>query len=69
MNKNSKYVVTYIVDFTRAKAVSAKTPEEAILKVEAQERNFQETLRRSGYIIGDIDIIDASKDAEVSSSW
>lgn len=69
MPKTEKYIVTYTVDFTRAKAVSAANPEDAIRKVEAQERNFQETLKRSGYIIGDIDIIDASRDGEVSSSW
>jgi hypothetical protein len=69
MSGNHKYIVTYTVDFTRAKAVSAKNQEDAIRKVEEQERNFQETLKRSGYIIGDIDIIDASRDGEVSSRW
>lgn len=69
MPKLSKYVVTYTVDFTRARAVSASSPEEAILKAEKQERDYQETMRRTGYIIGDIDVIDASRDAEVSSEW
>lgn len=69
MSDTNKYIVTYTVDFTRSKAVSAKNPEDAIRKVEAQERNFQETFKRSGYIIGDIDIIDASRDGEVSSRW
>lgn len=69
MSKQSRYIVTYTVDFTRARGVSASSVEDAIHKAETMERTHQETLRRSGYIIGDIDVIDASRDAEVSSEW
>jgi hypothetical protein len=64
-----KFIVTYSAEFIRSRAVSAKTQEEAQLKAERQERDKQETLRRSGYSLGDIDIIDVSRDAEVSSRW
>lgn len=67
--ESKKYYVTYTVDFTRTRAVSAKSEEEARIKATRQEESSQETLRRSGYIIGDIDIVDTSLDKGVSSRW
>jgi len=64
-----KFVVTYSAEFIRSRAVSAKSHDEAVLKAERQERTMQGTLRRSGYSLGDIEVIDVSTDAEVSSSW
>jgi len=67
--KNKKFIVTYSAEFIRSRAVSARNAEEAWIKAEKQERTRQETLSRSGYSLGDIDLIDSSVDAEVSSRW
>lgn len=65
----AKYIVTYSAEFIRSRAVSANSVEDAILKAETQERSFQETMSRIGYSLGDIEVIDASRDGEVSSKW
>lgn len=62
-----KYYVSYNVDFFKCKAVSAENAEEAIKLVLCSESEHQKTLRRMGYIIGDIDVIDSSRDGEATA--
>lgn len=69
MNKPQKYYVTYTVDFTRTRGIKANSKEEAIRIAVEREQNCQSVLVRSGYIIGDVDVVEASLNGEVSSDW
>lgn len=62
-----KYYVSYNIDFFKCKAVSAENAEEAIKLALCAENDHQKTLRRMGYIIGDIDVIESSRDGEATA--
>jgi len=51
------YEVVMNMDFTKTAYIKAESPEEARLLAEERERNHQKTLLKSGYSIGDVDII------------
>ena len=60
------YFVSYNVDFFRTRRVCAVNAEEAVEIATALEQKHQKALRRTGYIIGDIDVIDSSRDGEAT---
>jgi len=51
------YQVVMNMDFTKTTYVKADSPEDARNIAEERERNHQKTLLKSGYSIGDIDVI------------
>ena len=51
------YQVVMNMDFTKTSYVRAESPEEARQLAEERERNYQKTLSKNGYSIGDVDII------------
>lgn len=60
------YFVSYNVDFFRTRRVCATDANEAVqIAVELEQKN-QKALRRTGYVIGDIDVIDSSRDGEAT---
>ena len=69
MNQQKKYYVTYVVDFTRTRGIRADSKEEAIRIAVEKEATCQSYMKRSGYIIGDVDVVDAGLNGEVSSDW
>lgn len=60
------YYVSYNVDFFRTRRVCAINQEEAKEIAIELEKKHQKALRRTGYIIGDIDVIDSSRDGEAT---
>lgn len=63
-----KYFVSYNIDFFKTRAVSAENAEEAIKKVMELETGNQKTMARLGYIIGEMDVIESSRDGEVTGT-
>jgi len=51
------YQVVMNMDFTKTTYVKADNPEDAKKIAEERERNYQKTLLKSGYSIGDVDVI------------
>ena len=51
------YQVVMSMDFTTTTYVKADSPEDAKKIAEERERNHQKTLTKSGYSIGDVDIV------------
>lgn len=51
------YEVVMNMDFTKTTYVIAEDPEQARILAEERERNHQKTLIKSGYSIGDVDVI------------
>ena len=51
------YEVVMSMDFTKTTFIKADNPEEAKQLAEERERNHQKTLSKSGYSIGDVDVI------------
>jgi len=62
-----KYFVSYNIDFFKTRAVVAENAEEAIKKAMCLETGNQKTLARMGYIIGEMDVIESSRDGEVTA--
>jgi len=51
------YEVVMNMDFTKTTYIKAEDPVEARKLAEERERNHQKTLMKSGYSIGDVDVI------------
>jgi len=60
------YFVSYNVDFFRTRRVCAMNAEEAAEIATALEQKHQKALRRIGYIIGDVDVMESSRDGEAT---
>jgi len=60
------YFVSYNVDFFRTRRVCATNAEEAAEIATELEMKHQKALRRTGYIIGDIDVVETSLKGEAT---
>ena len=58
------YFVSYSVDFFRTRRVCAMNAEEAAEIATELEMKHQKALRRNGYVIGDIDVVESSREGE-----
>jgi hypothetical protein len=63
-----RYYVSYNIDFFKTRAVNADNAEEAIKKAMDLETSNQKTMSRLGYVIGEMDVIDSSRDGEVTGT-